>query len=101
MQKIMSGDPSFCPEVEKHLRKTPTGMRFDPPHEHSAISALTPRETEMFLLLAQGLSIAKAAELLDIAEKKAETRRTSIMRKLRANELADLTRLAVKEGILH
>jgi DNA-binding NarL/FixJ family response regulator len=100
MKKIMSGESSFCSEVEKHLRKTPSGLRFDPPHEHPSISMLTRRETEMFLLLAQGLSITKAAELLSIAERKAESRRASIMQKLRANEPADLTRLAMKEGIL-
>ena len=57
MRDVMSGGQTFCPEVEKHLRKTPAGLRFDPPHEHPAIAMLSPREAELLLLLAQGHSI--------------------------------------------
>jgi DNA-binding NarL/FixJ family response regulator len=97
---VVSGGQSFCPKVEKHLQKTPAGLRFDPPHAHPEISMLTPRENELFLLLAEGYSLGEVAETLGISDIQAESRRAGLMRKLRVHEIADLTRLAITEGLL-
>jgi two-component system, NarL family, response regulator DegU len=100
LRAVVSGGQSFCPEVERHLRKTPAGLRFDPPHAHPEIAMLTPPEAELFLLLAEGHSIDRVAEKFRISEKQAESRRAGLMRKLRVHEIADLTRLAITEGLL-
>ncbi|MCC6123532.1 MAG: response regulator transcription factor [Pirellulales bacterium] len=100
MRCVASGRQSFCPEVEKHLRKTPSGLRLDPPHERPTMARLTTPEADLFLLLAQGHTLRQSAERLGISEKKAEDRRARLMHKLKVQELADLTRLAIKEGLL-
>jgi DNA-binding NarL/FixJ family response regulator len=100
IQLVASGGQSFCPEVEKHLQRTDEGLRFDPPHERRAIARLTPQESELFLLLAQGYSIARSAEQLKLSKDTAEKRRSRILRKLQVQELADLTRIAIREGLL-
>jgi two-component system invasion response regulator UvrY len=100
IHEVMSGKQSFCPEVAKYLHKTPAGLRFDPPHEHPALAVLTPREANLFLLLAQGNSVGQSAKQLGIKEQTAENRRLGIMRKLHIHETDELVQLAKKEGII-
>jgi DNA-binding NarL/FixJ family response regulator len=100
MRGITSGGKSFCPEVEKRLRKTPDGLRFDPPHDHPDIAILSHRENELFLLIAQGYTIGQSAELMGISESTASNHRARIMRKLKLRDNAQVLRLAMKEGLL-
>jgi DNA-binding NarL/FixJ family response regulator len=99
MHRIVQGERSFCPEVEKHLKTTATGLRFDPPHAHPEMASLTHKENELFLLFAQGFSSRQCAEKLGISENDADRERAEIMSKLHVREIADFTRLAIKEGL--
>ena len=62
--------------------------------------ALTAREIEVLKLLAQGNSTREISQTLCISIKTAETHRSNIMKKLNLNNLADLTRYAVRKGLV-
>jgi FixJ family two-component response regulator len=59
-------------------------------------SRLTPREREVFPLVVGGLLNKQAASLLGISEITLQIHRSQVMRKMEADSLADLVRLAIK-----
>ena len=62
---------------------------------------LTTREREVIQLLAEGKTSKEVAVTLNLSVKTAETHRTNLMRKLGLHSVADLTRYAVRNGIVH
>jgi DNA-binding NarL/FixJ family response regulator len=62
---------------------------------------LTSREREVIQLLAEGKTSKEVAVALNLSVKTAETHRTNLMRKLGLHSVADLTRYAVRNGIVH
>ncbi len=62
--------------------------------------ALTAREREVIQLLAEGKTSKEVAVMLNLSVKTAETHRTNLMRKLNLHSVADLTRYAVRNGIV-
>ena len=67
---------------------------------HVAGDALTTREREVIQLLAEGKTSKEVAVMLNLSVKTAETHRTNLMRKLGLHSVADLTRYAVRNGIV-
>ncbi len=63
--------------------------------EQSLPDILTGREREVLQLLAEGKKTTQIGELLHVSAKTIETHRSNIMKKLRLNTLADLTRYAI------
>ena len=63
--------------------------------------SLTSREREVIQLLAEGKTSKEVAVTLNLSVKTAETHRTNLMRKLGLHSVADLTRYAVRNGIVH
>jgi DNA-binding NarL/FixJ family response regulator len=61
---------------------------------------LTAREREVIQLLAEGKTSKEVAVTLSLSVKTAETHRTNLMRKLGLHSVADLTRYAVRNGIV-
>jgi DNA-binding NarL/FixJ family response regulator len=61
---------------------------------------LTTREREVIQLLAEGKTSKEVAVTLNLSTKTAETHRTNLMRKLDLHSVADLTRYAVRNGIV-
>jgi DNA-binding NarL/FixJ family response regulator len=61
---------------------------------------LTSREREVIQLLAEGKTSKEVAVTLNLSVKTAETHRTNLMRKLGLHSIADLTRYAVRNGIV-
>jgi FixJ family two-component response regulator len=68
---------------------------------HQRLSLLTPREREVLPLVVGGLLNKQAASLLDISEVTLQIHRSKIMRKMAAESLADLVRMALKLRIAH
>ncbi len=66
----------------------------------AAYETLTPREQEILVLLAEGLSKEEAAERLFISPKTVENHRTRIMSKLNLHNPVDLVRYATKLGLI-
>ena len=76
------------PGDSKELHNLPTG------------NVLTSREREVIQLLAEGRTSKEVAVTLNLSVKTAETHRTNLMRKLGLHSVADLTRYAVRNGIV-
>ncbi len=72
---------------------------FPAPVEFSG-DLLTSREREVIQLLAEGRTSKEVAVTLNLSVKTAETHRTNLMRKLNLHSVADLTRYAVRNGIV-
>ncbi len=70
-----------------------------PKNELSSLSGLTTREREVLQLLSEGKKTKEIAELLSVSIKTAESYRQQIMDKLNIHSIAELTKLAIREGI--
>ena len=68
--------------------------------DDSTRDVLTSREREVIQLLAEGKTSKEVAVALNLSVKTAETHRTNLMRKLGLHSVADLTRYAVRNGIV-
>ena len=68
--------------------------------DHGGGELLTSREREVIQLLAEGRTSKEVAVTLNLSVKTAETHRTNLMRKLGLHSVADLTRYAVRNGIV-
>lgn len=66
----------------------------------NGIKSLTVREKEIFILLADGLTPRKIAERLSISPKTVESHKYNIMEKLEVASVAQLTKIAVKSGLI-
>ena len=64
------------------------------------VDVLTPREREVLKLVAEGHSSADIASLLVISPKTVESHRAHIMEKLAARDRVDLTRYAIRHGLV-
>jgi DNA-binding NarL/FixJ family response regulator len=61
---------------------------------------LSPRELDVFRLLADGLSVKEAAAQLHISPKTVETHKYNLMEKLEVGTIPDLTKLAIRHGLI-
>jgi DNA-binding NarL/FixJ family response regulator len=66
----------------------------------SVYSILTTREREVLQLLAEGKTTKQTATALKISIKTVETHRQQVMHKLDVHSVADLTKYAVREGLV-
>jgi FixJ family two-component response regulator len=66
---------------------------------HERVNSLTPREREVFGLVVTGKLNKQIASELGTNEKTIKAQRAQVMKKMQADSLADLVRLAVKVGI--
>lgn len=64
------------------------------------LDCLSKKERQVFELLADGVSIKKAAEKLSISPKTVESYKYRIMDKLEVQTITDLTKLAIKHGVI-
>ncbi len=96
VQTVARGGVYLSPQVaaplEEDLRRLDSGRP-------SALDALSPREREVLQLLAEGSSTRAMAAELGISVKTAETHRHNVMKKLDLHTVAELTKLAVREGL--
>jgi len=65
----------------------------------SRLDSLTPREVEVLVMVARGLTNRGIAEDLGISPRTVETHRERVMAKLRIRSVAGLTRFVVEEGL--
>lgn len=65
-----------------------------------ALETLTPRELEVFTLLAEGGNIKEIAATLSISPKTAGVHQTRIMHKLGLRNAVQLVRLALRQGLI-
>jgi DNA-binding NarL/FixJ family response regulator len=75
-------------------------IRVTEPETASPFSLLSAREREVLQLLAEGKSTKEIAEKLSLSAKTVETHRAHIMDKVDLHTIAELTRYAIKEGLI-
>lgn len=99
MKAVMKDRAYLSPKVARGLVD---GARQKSTEERttSRLSALTPREREVFQLLAIGLSNKEVARKLDLSVGTAKKHRENLQRKLDCHSAAELARLAIREGLL-
>ncbi len=68
--------------------------------ESSEVESLTTREREVLQLIAEGSSSSQIASRLFISVKTVSTHRRQIMEKLNTDNIADLIKFALKEGLI-
>ncbi len=68
--------------------------------DSNPIDVLSPREFEVFAALADGQTVKEISAILFLSPKTVAVHRTNILHKLHANNLSDITRLAIRHGII-
>jgi DNA-binding NarL/FixJ family response regulator len=66
----------------------------------SVFESLSPREREVLQLIAEGHSTKEVARVLKVSVKTVETHRRQLMNKLDLFSVAELTRYAIREGLV-
>jgi DNA-binding NarL/FixJ family response regulator len=87
-------DPAVARDV---LSETPKG---DVEPSADPYDALTVRERQVLKLVAEGRSNKEVAAALDISVKTAMTHREHVMKKLALHNRTDLTRFAIRRGVI-
>jgi DNA-binding NarL/FixJ family response regulator len=98
--RVAAGEPSFCPRALRFVAETPKGLRFRPSEKSVALRQLTSREVEVFVHLAQGLSVRQCAARMHLATSTVDNHKTRLMKKLDVHKSVDLATLAVREGLV-
>ena len=93
----MRGEPFLYPAeitavMRDHLRNALDGGQLRDP--------LTPRETEVIKLVAESYTNRQIADVLVISEKTVERHRANILEKLGMHDRVQLTRYAIRRGLL-
>lgn len=104
---LMKDAPPF--ELEQAVRSVmATGSYFSPsiaqrllqPSEPTVDDELTHRQVEILKLIAQGRASKEIAYELGLSPKTVDVHRARIMERLRLNDIASLTRYAMRKGLI-
>jgi DNA-binding NarL/FixJ family response regulator len=104
---LMKDAPPF--ELEQAVRSVmATGSYFSPaiaqrllqPSEPSVDDELTHRQVEILKLIAMGRASKEIAYELGLSPKTVDVHRARIMERLQLNDIASLTRYAVRKGLI-
>jgi len=94
IETVMNGETYLCPMIASVFDEPVRGRAKD------GRPALSGREREVLILLAQGLHSPDIGHQLGISPATVEVHRRNIMRKLGVRGIAELTRYAVREGLI-
>ena len=96
---IVRGDSYLSPKVANGFMAR--AVQGDAPtDEASPLAVLTPREREVFQLLAIGKANKEVAAVLDLSLGTVKKHRENLQRKLDCHSSAEIARLAIREGLL-
>ena len=68
--------------------------------DRAGLQALSPREFEIFILLARGFSVRQAADAVHLSPKTIHVHRANLLRKLGVRTTAELVQIALRSGLL-
>ena len=97
VRSVASGKDYISPSISGILIETCTTD--NPKRKKDAFSTLTNREREVLQLLTEGKTTKQAAARLHISPKTVEVHRLNIMNKLKIDNMVQLTKYAIQEGI--
>ena len=97
---INRGGSFLSPSISKRVIEGYIRVGQSEQEEDEAFIKLTDREREVLQLIAEGRVNREIAELLHISIKTVETHRSHIMKKLNIRNIAELTRYAIRKGLI-
>jgi DNA-binding NarL/FixJ family response regulator len=97
IQTVMRYQTYLSPKISEIVRDEFVKMMGS--NEPNTVELLTDKEREVLQLIAEGKKTKDIAELLHISVKTVEARRSKIMEKLNINNVAGLTKYAIREGL--
>jgi DNA-binding NarL/FixJ family response regulator len=97
IRSVMRGGSYLTPAVSRHVIRDFTHGQ--PAHE-SPFERLTPRQTEIVQLVAEGHRNAEIASILGMSIKTVETHRTQLMARLGIHDVTGLVRYAIRVGLV-
>ena len=100
MRRLATGERAFESGVRDRLVQTARGWRVQHTHGCSPLDQLTPRETQVMRLIALGRSVRDCAHILELAQSTVDNHKSRLMKKLGLRKSQDLTRLAIREGLI-
>jgi DNA-binding NarL/FixJ family response regulator len=99
LREVHRGERSLSPQIQTKLQDD-AALRNQPARVPLRRSTLTLREREVMKLLAEGLTVRKAAAVLGISVKTVEAHKFNLMRKLDIHNKAQLVTVAIQKKIL-
>jgi len=100
LRHLAAGERAFEPVVRERLVETARGWRIEHTRGSSPLDQLTPRETQVMRLIALGRSVRDCAQILELARSTVDNHKSRLMKKLGLRKSQDLTRLAIREGLI-
>lgn len=100
LEAVHRGDPFLSPKVSAALVARTRGTVEGEPAPRGRLDSLTPREREVFQLLALGHTNKEVARDLGMSLGTAKKHRENLQRKLDCHSAAELARFAIREGLL-
>ena len=98
IRAVHRGEAFLSPGVTKAVLEDYLGQPKD--KTQSRYDSLTLREKQVFRLAAEGNTSREIAEMLHISPKTVEKHRSSMMRKLKLDNLSELIKFAVRKGFI-
>ncbi|MDA8621290.1 response regulator transcription factor [Psychrosphaera sp.] len=97
LSAVLKNEIYISPKLSEQLLET---LNSDRQSEHVVVSkVLTPRQTEILKMLADGKGTKEIAYDLNLSVKTIESHRSQIMERLQIRDLASLVRFAIKNGV--
>jgi DNA-binding NarL/FixJ family response regulator len=100
VEAVSEGKQFLTPKVSEIVLEGFLNTKNKHQQAERAGTRVTPRESEIIRLLAEGKSNKEVAALLGIAVRTVETHRSKIMLKLGCHSLADLIHYAIRHGLI-
>ncbi len=95
IRRVAEGGTAFGSDVAERLESQAGTTRVE-----TRFDTLSPREVEVLRLVGRGMSRADIARALCRSHKTIDAHHTAIMRKLDIHDRAELTRYAIREGLV-
>jgi DNA-binding NarL/FixJ family response regulator len=100
IESVQRGDSYLSPKVANGIMARAVRGEAPAATDSTALSVLTPREREVFQLLALGKANKEVAAMLGLSLGTVKKHRENLQRKLDCHSAAELARLAIREGLL-
>ncbi len=92
---VMQGKSYYSPDL---FKKNIQGLKVSVSSEVIPLVSLSPREEEVLILIAQGLTNKEIGEKLILSHKTVDTHRTNLMKKMNVHNAIGLVRYALANG---
>jgi len=93
IKTVLAGKQYFSDDIVEQMR----GRESD---QDSLTLSLSPREFEVFRLLAEGQAVSQVATNLNLSPKTVSNHRSNLMDKLGLKSTADLVHFAIRQGVI-